>query len=74
MKAMMEETSRGSQKAAERENRDVSDLENGRTYVTNLSSRNLLGGYCDTNGVIRMGTLRIGLQNHKKVKMRWLLT
>jgi hypothetical protein len=36
MKATMGETFRGSQKAAERENRDVFGLENGRTYMTNL--------------------------------------
>lgn len=42
--------------------------------MTDLSSRHLLSGYCDTDMVIRMGKLRMGLQNYMKVKIMQLLT
>lgn len=58
----------------ERENRDITNLKNWRTLMTDLSSRHLLSGYCDTDMVIRMGKLRMGLQNYMKVKIMQLLT
>lgn len=42
--------------------------------MTDLSSWHLLSGYCDTDMVISMGKLRMGLQNYMKVKIMQLLT